>query len=132
MIKDDGWKIIYVRVGFLVVLIQGDLLKHSKPSGFFYSPQGVDINKFYVLPTQCIYVFCVDLRTNSVYFLMQHSEEDSFRQQLDLNLKKSLLKCYIWSIALRGAGNWTLQTVDQKYLESFEMWCWRKMRNGEK
>jgi len=27
---------------------------------------------FYVLPTQCIYVFCVDLRTNSDYFTMQH------------------------------------------------------------
>jgi hypothetical protein len=24
--------------------------------------------KFYVLPTQCIYVFCVDLRRNSDYF----------------------------------------------------------------
>jgi len=28
--------------------------------------------KFYVLPTQCIYVFCVDLRTNSDYFPIQH------------------------------------------------------------
>jgi hypothetical protein len=27
-----------------------------------------NIHKFYVLPTQCIYVFCVDLRTNSDYF----------------------------------------------------------------
>ena len=27
---------------------------------------------FYVLPTQCIYVFCVDLRTNSNYFTIQH------------------------------------------------------------
>jgi hypothetical protein len=26
----------------------------------------------YVLPTQCIYVFCVDLRTNSDYLTMQH------------------------------------------------------------
>jgi hypothetical protein len=26
----------------------------------------------YVLPTQCIYVFCVDLRTNSDYFTIQH------------------------------------------------------------
>ena len=26
------------------------------------------IKKFYVLPTQDIYVFCVDLRTNSDYF----------------------------------------------------------------
>ena len=28
-----------------------------------------NIQQFYVLPTQCIYVFCVDLRTNSDYFL---------------------------------------------------------------
>jgi hypothetical protein len=26
----------------------------------------------YVLPTQSIYVFCVDLRTNSDYFTVQH------------------------------------------------------------
>jgi len=36
------------------------------------------------------------------------------------------MKCYIWSIALYGAETWTLQKVDQKYLESFEMWCWRR------
>ena len=28
--------------------------------------------QFYVLPTRCIYVFCVDLRTNSDYFPIQH------------------------------------------------------------
>jgi len=27
---------------------------------------------FYVLPTQCSYAFCVDLRTNSDYFTVQH------------------------------------------------------------
>jgi len=27
-----------------------------------------NIHQFYVLPTQCVYVFCVDLRTNSDYF----------------------------------------------------------------
>jgi hypothetical protein len=31
-----------------------------------------NIHKFYVQPTQCIYVFCVDLRTNSDYFPTQH------------------------------------------------------------
>jgi len=31
-----------------------------------------NIHKLYVLPTQCIYVFCVDLRTNSDYFPIQH------------------------------------------------------------
>jgi hypothetical protein len=28
---------------------------------------------------------------------------------------------------LYGAETWTLGPVDQKYLESFEMWCWRRM-----
>ena len=30
------------------------------------------LNKTYVLPTECICVFCVDLRTNSDYFPIQH------------------------------------------------------------
>ena len=33
----------------------------------------------------------------------------------------------IWSMALYGAETWTLRAADQKYLESFEMWCWRRM-----
>jgi hypothetical protein len=28
---------------------------------------------------------------------------------------------------LYGAETWTLRKVDQRYLESFEMWCWRRM-----
>jgi hypothetical protein len=28
---------------------------------------------------------------------------------------------------LYGDETWTLRKVDQKYLESFEMWCWRRM-----
>ena len=31
-----------------------------------------NIQQFYVLPTQCIFVFCVDLRTNSDYLPLQH------------------------------------------------------------
>ena len=46
---------------------------------------------------------------------------------LDMELRKKLVKCYIWSIALYGAETWTLRAVDQKHLESFEMWCWRRM-----
>jgi hypothetical protein len=33
----------------------------------------------------------------------------------------------IWRLALYGAETWTLWKVDQKYLEHFEMWCWRRM-----
>jgi len=50
-----------------------------------------------------------------------------FTSKLDLNLRKKLIKFYIWSMALYGAETWTLRAADQKYLENFEMWCWRKM-----
>jgi hypothetical protein len=48
---------------------------------------------------------------------------------LDLELRKKLLKCYIWSIALYGAETWGLRAVDKKHLESSEMLCWRRMEN---
>jgi len=37
------------------------------------------------------------------------------------------VKCYIWNIALYDAETWILRAVHQKHLESFEMWCWRRM-----
>jgi hypothetical protein len=47
--------------------------------------------------------------------------------KLDLNLRKFLVKCCIWAKAWCGAESWTLGKVDEKYLGSFEMWCWRRM-----
>jgi len=48
-------------------------------------------------------------------------QEDSFHQHLVFNLKKKLIVCYIHSVALYSAETWTLQKVDQKHLESFEI-----------
>jgi len=45
----------------------------------------------------------------------------------DLKSRKKLVKCYIWSIALYCAETWTLRAVNQRHLESFEMWYWRRM-----
>jgi hypothetical protein len=46
---------------------------------------------------------------------------------LDVELRKKLVKCYVWSIAVYGAETWTFRAVDQKHLESFEMWCWKRV-----
>jgi hypothetical protein len=46
---------------------------------------------------------------------------------MDLELRKKLAKCYIWCIALYGAETGTVWGVDQNQLESFEMWCWRRI-----
>ena len=42
-------------------------------------------------------------------------------------LKNKLVKCYIWSIALYGSETWILRKLERKYLESFEMWRWKRM-----
>jgi hypothetical protein len=44
-----------------------------------------------------------------------------FTGTLDLDLRKQLVKCYIWSIALYGAEIGTVRAVDRKQLGSFEM-----------
>jgi hypothetical protein len=49
-----------------------------------------------------------------------------FTSKSGLSLRKKLLKSYILSAAFSGAETWTLRKVDQKYLESSEMWCRRR------
>ena len=39
-----------------------------------------------------------------------------FTSKLDLDLRKKLVKCYIWSMALYGAETGTVRAVNQKYL----------------
>jgi hypothetical protein len=42
-----------------------------------------------------------------------------FNSKMDLELRKKLIKCYIWSVALYGAETGTVWGVDQKQLERF-------------
>ena len=42
------------------------------------------------------------------------------------------MKCYSWSFAFYVAETWILRTVDQKYLDSSEMWCWRRMAKNRR
>ena len=54
------------------------------------------------------------------------NKRKNLRQQIGL-LRKKLLNCYIWSVTLCGAEMWTLQKVDQKYMESAEVSSWRRL-----
>jgi hypothetical protein len=58
---------------------------------------------------------------------LSKKKKNLFTCKLDLNLRKKLVNCYIWSVALCGAETGTFRKVDQKYLDSFQMWCWRRM-----
>jgi hypothetical protein len=49
-----------------------------------------------------------------------------FTSKLDLNLRKKLHS----EFSLYGSKSWTLRKVDQKYLESLEMCCCRRMETS--
>ena len=56
-----------------------------------------------------------------------NKKKNLFTTTMDLNLRNKLVKSYILSMVLYGAETWKLWAADQKHLESFEMWCWRRM-----
>ena len=56
------------------------------------------------------------------------NKKKTFHEGTEFNFTKKPVKCHIWSIDLYGAQNWTHRNVDQKYLESFEMCCLRRMK----
>ncbi len=47
--------------------------------------------------------------------------------KLDKDLRKKLARCFVWNVALYGAETWTMKREDEKRLEAFEMWVWRRM-----
>ena len=43
------------------------------------------------------------------------------------DLRNRLVKCFVWSAVIHGSETWTLRRNDQKQLEAFEIWAWRRM-----
>ena len=54
-----------------------------------------------------------------------HKKKSLFTSKLDLNLRKKHMEH-----SFVCAGTWTLPKIDQKYLESFDMWCWRRIETS--
>lgn len=50
-----------------------------------------------------------------------------FKSRISKEVKKKLIKTYIWSIALYSCETWTMTQKDKEMIEAFEMWCWRRM-----
>jgi predicted oxidoreductase (fatty acid repression mutant protein) len=55
-------------------------------------------------------------------------EEVSFHQQKGRKFKEEFSEVLHFEHSCVTAETWTLRKVDQKYLENFEVWCWRRMR----
>lgn len=46
---------------------------------------------------------------------------------MELNLRKRLAKCYVWSVLAYGSEAWTMGKKERDRVEAFEMWVWRRM-----
>ena len=44
-----------------------------------------------------------------------------------LEMKKKLIKICIWRFALYGSETWTVGKNEERIINAFETWCWRKM-----
>jgi len=42
-------------------------------------------------------------------------------------MKKTLIKRCIWSVALYGPETWILGKNEERVINAFETWCWRRM-----
>ena len=42
-------------------------------------------------------------------------------------LKIRVMTSMVWAVFQYGVEGWTLKKSDRNRIESFEMWCWRKM-----
>ncbi|KAI5751137.1 hypothetical protein M8J77_004668 [Diaphorina citri] len=48
-------------------------------------------------------------------------------RKIPVSLRVRFAKCYVWSVLLYGCESWIIRRREEKYLESFEMWLWRRM-----
>ena len=48
-------------------------------------------------------------------------------REISLKLKVRLAKACVWSVALYACETWTLKKQEERMLEAFEMWLWRRI-----
>ena len=41
-------------------------------------------------------------------------------------MKNKLTNSCIWSVALYGSETWTLGKIEERVINTFETWCWRR------
>ena len=104
---------------FSYSILQPNFLCNSHPSYLF------NLLLFVLILHDCILrLFTIDVSTRVSAF---NKKRALFTSTLDLELRKKLVKCCIWSIAIYGAETWMLRAVDEKHVVGFEMLCWRRI-----
>ena len=91
-------------------------------------PENVEYFNYFDNITNDVRCACeIKSRVTMAKAALKNKKKTLFISKLVLSFRKKPLKFYIWSIALHGPETWTFRKVDKKYLESFKIWCWKRM-----
>jgi hypothetical protein len=66
-------------------------------------------------------------RIRKAKVIFNNKKQPLCSNNLSLEMKKTLIKSCIWSVALYGLQIWTLEKNEERVLNAFETWCWRGM-----
>ena len=53
--------------------------------------------------------------------------KELFRRDINIDLKKRMLDCYVKSIMSYGSETWTYSKIVQNKIDAFQLWCYRRM-----
>ncbi|GFS04178.1 endonuclease-reverse transcriptase [Elysia marginata] len=56
-----------------------------------------------------------------------YGKKELLRRNVGLNTKKRILACYIFSVFNYSCEAWTYSKTVQKKIQTFEMWCYRRL-----
>jgi hypothetical protein len=69
----------------------------------------------------------IRLMGTKIYFVCLCLFVVYFRLQIGFTFKEEINKMLHLDLAFYGPETWTLREIDYKFLQRFEMWCWRRM-----
>jgi hypothetical protein len=72
-------------------------------------------------------------RTKEAKVMFNNKKQLLGSNNVSLEMKKNIIKSFIWSVALYGSETWTLGKNEEMVVnafgtfETYETWCWRRM-----
>ena len=59
--------------------------------------------------------------------VMSNLESTLKSRDITLSTKVHLVKAMVFPIVMHGCESWTIKKVEHRRIESFELWCWRRL-----
>jgi hypothetical protein len=66
-------------------------------------------------------------RINHAKCAFQSKKNMFISRNIDIKVRKNLIKAYVWSVALYGSETWTIGKTEEKRFSAFETWCYRRL-----